>query len=281
MFPHLIYYSRACRYRGGNRIIATNIKSELRMANRGRPTKILTQNDIEALEQFLQQLPFLKKNQQQAFSLLSQSHGPYSETQLKLLKTVDREKKQYQTRHALIEQIQLKQKNQQPLYANEIEILGLLQQDMDQDHFFRLDRALESYQKIEKATLEDRIRVEKEDRRELLKKTNKQLTEAQKKRNAENQLKYALGGMLQSLCQKLQWNISQTDMPWLEQKILQSMIYQETIQNTQVYREIKNITQDQNEINSLFHKIVEELPKFKLDHQEMHKALINRLHKRP
>jgi hypothetical protein len=38
------------------------------------------------------------------------------------------------------------------------------------DNFFRLDRALESYQKIEKATLEDRIRVEKEDRRELSKK---------------------------------------------------------------------------------------------------------------
>ena len=113
MFPHLIYYSRACRYRGGNRIIATNIKSELRMANRGRPTKILSPNDIQALQHFLKNLPYLKKNQQQAFSLLSQSHGPYNENQLKLLKTVDREKNHYQTRHALIEQIQKKQKNQQ------------------------------------------------------------------------------------------------------------------------------------------------------------------------
>lgn len=251
------------------------------MANRGRPTKILSPNDIQALQHFLKNLPYLKKNQQHALTLLQQSHGPFDEIQLKLLKTVDREKIQYQTRHALIEQIQLKHKNQQPLYANEIEILGLLQQQMDQDNFFRLDRALESYQKIEKATLEDRIRVEKEDRRELLKKTSKELTEAQKKRNAENQLKYALGGMLQSLCQKLQWNISQTDMPWLEQKILQSMIYQETIQNTKVYREIKQTTQDQNEMNSLFHQVVEELPKFKLDNQEMHKALITKLRKRP
>ena len=70
-------------------------------------------------------------------------------------------------------------------------------------------------------------------------------------------------------------------MPWLEKKILQSLIYQETIQNTKVYREIKLTTQDQNEMNSLFHKVVEELPKFKLDNQEMHKALINKLRKRP
>ena len=59
------------------------------------------------------------------------------------------------------------------------------------------------------------------------------------------------------------------------------MIYQETIQNTKVYREIKQTTQDQNEMNSLFHQVVEELPKFKLDNQEMHKALINKLRKRP
>lgn len=251
------------------------------MANRGRPSKVLTPNDIQALKQFLEKLPYLKKNQQHALTLLQQSHGPFDEIQIKLLKTIDREKIQYQTRHALIEQIQLKHKNQQSLYANEIEILGLLQQQMDQDNFFRLDRALESYQKIEKATLEDRIRVEKEDRRELLKRTHKQLTEAQKKRNADNQLKYALGGMLQSLCQKFQWNISQNDLPWLEKKILQSLIYQETIQNTKVYREIKLTTQDQNEMNSLFHKVVEELPKFKLENQEMHKTLINRLHKQP
>ena len=59
------------------------------------------------------------------------------------------------------------------------------------------------------------------------------------------------------------------------------MIYQETIQNTKVYREIKQTTQDKNEMNSLFHQVVEELPKFKLDNQEMHKALINKLRKRP
>lgn len=163
------------------------------MAARGRPAKILTSNDLMTLQQFLEKLPFLKKNQQQALTLLQQANGIFNDKQLSLLKTADRDKNQFLKRQALIEQIQLKHKNQQPLYANEIEILALLQQPMDQDNFFRLDRALESYQKIEKATLEDRIRVEKEDRRELLKKTSKELTEAQKRRNAENKLKYELG----------------------------------------------------------------------------------------
>ncbi len=74
--------------------------------------------------------------------------------------------------------------------ANEIEILQLLKKEQDQDTFFRLDRALESYQKLEKAVLDDRIRLENEHRRaNFFKKTNQKLSEAQKKRNVENQLK--------------------------------------------------------------------------------------------
>ena len=68
-------------------------------------------------------------------------------------------------------------------------------EDQSEENFFRLDRALESYQKIQKAALENRIRVENEHRRDILNKTHKKLTEAQKRRNAENQLKYALGGL--------------------------------------------------------------------------------------
>ena len=72
----------------------------------------------------------------------------------------------------MITQIQIKQRNQQQLLANEIEILQLLEQEQDQDTFFRLDRALESYQKIEKAALENRIRLENEHKRDILNKTN-------------------------------------------------------------------------------------------------------------
>ncbi len=161
------------------------------MAARGRPAKILTSNDLMTLQQFLKNLPFLKKNQQQALTLLQQANGIFNDKQLNLLKAADRDKNQFLKRQALIEQIKLKDKNQQPLLANETEILALLTQEMDQDNFFRLDRALESYQKIEKAALENRIRLENEHKREILQKSHKELTDAQKKRNAENQLKYA------------------------------------------------------------------------------------------
>lgn len=84
--------------------------------------------------------------------LHSKEFHELDEKDLSLLKIVHREKIQFEQRQTLIEQIKLKEKNQQPLLTNEIEILGLLQQEMNQDLFFRLDRALESYQKIEKAT---------------------------------------------------------------------------------------------------------------------------------
>ena len=281
MFPHLIYDSRACRYRGGNRIIATNLKSELRMANRGRPTKILTPNDIEALEQFLQQLPFLKKNQQQALSLLSQSHGPFDEIQLKLLKTVDREKNQYQARHVLIEHIQLKQKNQQPLYANEIEILGLLQQDMDQDNFFRLDRALESYQKIEKATLEDRIRVEKEDRRKLLKKTSKELTEAQKKRNAENKLKYELGGAVLAAWKELRIPIENIEAEKVKNSIINNQRFYDMISQTTLYQYIHPITGNYFQTRKLLVQVINRLCKYTSNDVKLYVTEVNNHLERP
>jgi hypothetical protein len=252
------------------------------MGKRGRPSKILNPNDIQALQHFLEKLPYLKKNQQQALTLLQHNPGPFDETQLKLLKTIDREKNQYQTRHALVEQIQLKQKNQQPLYANEIEILNLLQQDLDQDTFFRLDRALKSYQKIEKATLENRIRIEKEERRELLKKTKKTLTEAQKKRNAENQLKYAIGGMVQSLYKNLNIDIQNTEeIPQLEQALIQNMILAKTITDTALYREIKNNTETLKEAAELLHRIFEDLSQYRLNGQEFHKILIQKHRKTP
>ena len=169
------------------------------MATRGRPAKVLSSKDLLELEKFLIDLAFLKKNQQKAIQLLQKEYEELDEKDLSLLKIVHREKIQFEQRQSLIAQIQIKQRNQQQLLANEIEILQLLEKEQDQDTFFRLDRALESYQKIEKAALEDRIRLENEHKRDILNKTHKKLTEAQKKRNAENQLKYALGGLVLSL----------------------------------------------------------------------------------
>jgi len=203
------------------------------MAARGRPTKILTTEDLLELEKFLTDLDYLKKNQKQAIMLLhSKEFHELDEKDLSLLKIVHREKIQFEQRQALIEQIKLKQKNQQPLLANEIEILGLLQQEMDQDLFFRLDRALESYQKIEKAALDNRIRLENEHKREILQKSHKELTEAQKKRNAENQLKYALWGMLKSLYKNLGISITHSQIPLLEQALVQTLIWEKVTKNT-------------------------------------------------
>ena len=115
------------------------------MATRGRPAKILTTTDLVELEKFLADLPYLKKNQNLAISLLhSKEFSELDEKDLSLLKIVHREKIQFQQRQAMISQIQIKQRNQQQLLANEIEILQLLEQEQDQDTFFRLDRALES-----------------------------------------------------------------------------------------------------------------------------------------
>ena len=249
------------------------------MAARGRPTKILTQNDLLTLQQFLENLPYLKKKQQQALTLLQQPQAPFNQQQLSLLKTVDREKNQFLQRQALIEQIKLKEKNQQPLLANEIEILALLKQDMDQDLFFRLDRALESYQKIEKAALDNRIRLENEHKREILQKGQKQLTEAQKKRNAENQLKYALGGIILSIWKKAEWNIDPDHLESVEHRIKNSLISNSKIQNSQLYQEAFNLTQDHQQARTLFFLALDALPTYKTQQEEFHKALLKKLHK--
>ena len=251
------------------------------MAALGRPAKILTSNDLITLQQFLEKLPFLKKNQQQALTLLQQANGIFNDKQLSLLKTADRDKNQFLKRQTLIEQIKLKDKNQQPLLANETEILALLKQEIDQDTFFRLDRALESYQKIEKAALENRIRLENEHKREILHKNHKELTEAQKKRNAENQLKYALGGMLQSLYKDLGFSITQSQIPLLEQALIQTLIWEKTTKNTKIYKAVEHNTTDINEARELFHRILEDISTYKIKEQEFLTVLINKHRKQP
>ena len=251
------------------------------MAARGRPAKILTSNDLMTLQQFLEKLPFLKKNQQQALTLLQQANGIFNDKQLSLLKTADRDKNLFLKRQTLIEQIKLKDKNQQPLLANETEILALLKQEIDQDTFFRLDRALESYQKIEKAALENRIRLENEHKREILQKNHKELTEAQKKRNAENQLKYALGGMLQSLYKDLGFSITQSQIPLLEQALIQTLIWEKTTKNTKIYKAVEHNTIDINEARELFHRILEDISTYKIKEQEFLTVLINKHRKQP
>ena len=250
------------------------------MATRGRPAKVLTPNDILTLQQFLENLPYLKKSQKLATSLLhSKEFSELDEKDLSLLKIVHREKIQFQQRQLLIEQIKLKEKNQQPLLANEIEILQLLEKEQDQDTFFRLDRALESYQKIEKAALENRIRLENEHKRDILNKTNKELTEAQKKRNAENQLKYALGGMILSMWKGFQVGIDPNNLKKVENIIESSLLSNSKIRNSALYQEAFAMTQDHKEAQKLFFLALEKLPTYNINKEEFHKVLMKTLHK--
>ena len=213
------------------------------MPKRGRPAKVFSATDFENLRTFLQQLPFLKKAQEKALNLLQNSSENFDDQQFKILKFADREKILYQQKQTLLEQIKIKQKNQQKLLQNEAEILALSALDLDQETFFRLDRALESYQKIQKAVLDDRIRLENERRREILQKTGKAITEAQKKRNEENRRKYEIGGAVLAAFKKLDIKI-ETDTPeQIHNRIVNSQQFVSKVKSTKIF---KQIVQQQN-----------------------------------
>jgi hypothetical protein len=213
------------------------------MPKRGRPAKVFSATDFENLRTFLQQLPFLKKAQEKALNLLQNSSENFDDQQFKILKFADREKILYQQKQTLLEQIKIKQKNQQKLLQNEAEILALSALDLDQETFFRLDRALESYQKIQKAVLDDRIRLENERRREILQKTGKTITEAQKKRNEENRRKYEIGGAVLAAFKKLDIKI-ETDTPeQIHNRIVNSHQFVSKVKSTKIF---KQIVQQQN-----------------------------------
>lgn len=248
------------------------------MATRGRPAKVLTLQDLVELKKFLADLAYLKKNQKLATSLLhSKEFSELNEKDLSLLKIVHREKIQFQQRQALITQIQIKQRNQQQLLANEIEILQLLEKEQDQDTFFRLDRALESYQKIEKAALDNRIRLENEHKRDILNKTNKELTEAQKKRNAENQLKYALGGIVLSIWKHAEWDIDPNNLETVGHRIKNSFATTAKIRKSALYQEAFAMTQDHQEAQKLFFLALEKLPTYNIQQEEFHKVLLKKV----
>lgn len=253
--------------------------TENAMAARGRPAKVLSSKDLLELEKFLIDLDFLKKNQQKAIQLLQKEYEELDEKDLNLLKIVHREKNQYQQRQTLLDQIKTKQKNQQKLLANEIEILQLLEKEQNQDNFFRLDRALTSYQKIEKAALEDRIRLENEHKRDILNKTHKELTEAQKKRNAENQLKYALGGLVLSLWRKRGWPLDHDDLKSVESMISRNAAFCSKIVKSSLYKDAFALTANHKITRELVLSAIDELPTYNINQEELHKVILKKLYK--
>ncbi len=280
MFSHLFKSFPVMAYARLKHQNYTYFRTEHLMATRGRPAKVLTTTDLVELEKFLADLPYLKKNQKLATALLhSKEFSELDEKDLSLLKIVHREKIQFQQRQALITQIQIKQRNQQQLLANEIEILQLLEQEQEQDTFFRLDRALESYQKIEKAALENRIRLENEHKRDILNKTNKKQTEAQKKRNAENQLKYALGGIVLSIWKKAGWDIDQDHLENVEHRIKNSLISVSKIRKSVLFQEALVMTKENKQASELFFLALDTLPTYNINQEDFHKVLLKKVHK--
>ena len=240
------------------------------MATRGRPAKVLSSKDLFELEEFLMNLDFLKKNQQRANTILhSKEYDELDEKDLRLLKIVHREKVQFEQRQRLITQIQLKQSNKQPLLANEIEILQLLEKEQDQETFFRLDRALQSYQKLEKAALDDRIRLENEHRREVLRKTAKTLSEAQRKRNIENQRKYELGGAVLAAFKQLNIDISQSTPDQIKNRIINNKNFVDSVKNTKIFNEVKKYQDNYFNREKLFVDVIQGLATWSKDEKPL------------
>ena len=254
------------------------------MAKRGRPQKVLSPQDLFELEKFLMDLDCLKKNQKQANQILqSKQYYELDEKDLSLLKVVHREKIQFEQRKILLNQIEIKKKNQQQLLANEIEILKLNElykyEDQSEENFFRLDRALESYQKIQKAALENRIRVENEHRRDILNKTHKKLTEAQKRRNAENQLKYALGGLVLSLWRKNGWRSNPDDLGSVESIIIENVDFGSKLADSTLYKDAIAMTGDHDTAKKLILSLIDKLPNYKIRGEEFQKVILDELYK--
>lgn len=239
------------------------------MTTRGRPSKIFSTADFDNLRTFLQQLPYLKKNQEKALHLLQNQTDHFDDQQLKILKIADREKTLYQQKQTLLEQIKIKEKNQQKLLANEVEILTLATQDQDRDTYFRLDRALESYQKIQKAVLDDRIRLENERRREILQKTGKTITEAQKKRNEENRRKYEIGGAVLAAFKKLDINIEVDTPEQIHNRIVNSYQFVSKVKRTTIFKQVTQHQKNQFKQRDLFFDVLESLSTWTYQNEEI------------
>lgn len=239
------------------------------MALRGRPAKILSQSDLEELLAFLQKLPFLKKNEQCALQLLQLGNGNFDAQQLNILKSVDRQRIQYQQRYVLLEQLKLKASNQQKLLENEAEILALSAQDLDQDTFFRLDRALESYQKIQKAVLNDRIRLENERRRDVLNKSGKSISDAQKRRNEENRRKYEMGGAVMAAFKKLGIDISADTPDQVKNRIVNNGQFAIKVKRSKIFTEISEHQKDFFKKQNLFIDVLQGLSAYHMKEKHL------------
>ena len=166
--------------------------NEFGMKKRGRPTIQVTSTDLDELNNFIDSLLFLSK-QQERFNQIS-NKTDFSDDEIKLIKSNLREMKVHKNVQKL-EIIRFKTKTTQELTDLEKEILSY---DLSKrrDDFFNCHKALNTYIRLQKITQSEIKRIDHKVRNERIQKVRKEQTEAQKQRTAENRNKYFLGGVV-------------------------------------------------------------------------------------
>ena len=164
---------------------------------RGRPMIQVTSIDLDELNNFIDSLLFLSK-QQERFNQIS-NKTDFSDDEIKLIKSNLREMKVHKKRIETLEIIRFKTKTTEQLTDLEKEILTY---DLSKrDDFFNCHKALNTYIRLEKITHSEIKRIDHKVRNERIQKVRKEQTEAQKQRTAENRNKYFLGASVLRLKQ--------------------------------------------------------------------------------
>lgn len=165
------------------------------MKKLGRPEIQLTQADIDELNSFIDNLHFLNK-QQERYKQIS-LNTQFNDDEKKLIKSNLREMKAHQKRMDTFKNIDFKSSTNQTLTNLEAEILAY---DWSiRDDFFNLQKALNTYIKLEKITHNEIKRIDQKERQKRINTVRSQQTESQKQRTAENRRKYFIGASLLGL----------------------------------------------------------------------------------
>jgi hypothetical protein len=162
------------------------------MANRGRPKKEITKEDLERLN-LIDTIPFHTKKQQ-AYLPIKDKRSNFTDDEIILLKENLRLMNTYSHQMDLLMMIQQKAKTAIPLTQLEKEILGY--NWSDRDGYFNCLHALTTYSKLEKIAKSEIQRIENQSRQEAIQKSLKQQTDGQIRRKVNERRKYFLGGVV-------------------------------------------------------------------------------------
>ena len=179
--------------------------NEFGMKKRGRPKIDVTDTELVELNNFIDSLLFLSK-QQERFNQISNKTDKtdFSDDGIQLIKSNLREMKVHKKRIETLEIIRFKTKTTEQLTDLETEILSY---DLcKRDDFFNCHKALNTYIRLEKITQSEIKRIDHKVRNERIKKVRKEQTDEQKRRKENERRKYFLGGVVLKYSQFLKDN---------------------------------------------------------------------------